>query len=125
MYICICCFIEYDRTFNVQPHPIQFVEEPTDHVTLTGVEITFVCSTTVLMFDGFSIPPTTWFHNNTIINSDHHYNISDNGSYSTLTVKNVTHDDQGVYHCIVSDWKINIRSRLGHLNGKYQPNART
>ena len=113
-----CCFTEYDKTFNVQPQPIQFLEEPTDHVTLAGADVTFVCSTATFMSKDFFIPHTTWCHNNSIVKLDHHYIISHNGSYSTLTVKNVTSDDQGVYHCTVNDWKIKIRSRYGHLNGK-------
>ena len=108
--------LEYDDTFNVQPQPIQFLEEPTDHVTLAGADVTFVCSTTVLMSNDFSTPHTTWLYNNSIIESGHHYIISHNGN-STLTVKNVTSNDQGVYHCMVDEWRTNIRSRYGHLNG--------
>ena len=111
------CFSGYDQTFNVQPQPIQFLEEPTDHVTLAGADVTFVCSTTVLMSDGLSDLHTTWLHNNNIIQSGHHYIISHNGN-STLTLKNVTSDDQGIYHCIVDDWRTKIRSRNSHLNGK-------
>ena len=109
--------LEYDDTFNVQPQPIQFLEEPTDHVTLAGADVTFVCSTTVLMSNGFSTPHITWLYNNSIIELGNHYIISHNGN-STLTVKNVTSNDQGVYHCMVDEWRINIRSRYGHLNGK-------
>ena len=93
------------------------MEEPTDHVTLAGADVTFVCTTTVLMSDGLSEPQTTWLHNNNIIQSGHHYVISHNGN-STLVVKNVTSNDQGVYHCNVGEWKTKIRSRHGHLNGK-------
>ena len=116
--VCILhVFSGYDKTFNVQPQPIQFLEEPKDHVTLAGADVTFVCSTTVLMSDGLFTPHTTWLYNNTTITSGDHYIISHNGD-NTLTVKNVTRDDQGVYHCHVDDWKIKIRSRYGHLNGK-------
>ena len=108
--------LEYDDTFNVQPQPIQFLEEPTDHVTLAGADVTFVCSTTVLMSNDFSTPHTTWLYNNSIIESGHHYIISHNGN-STLTVKNVTSNDQGVYHCMADEWRISIRSRYGQLNG--------
>ena len=117
---CNLCFryTGYDKTFNVQPQPIQFLEEPKDHVTLAGADVTFVCSITVLMSNGYSTPHTTWLYNNSIIESGHHYIISHNGN-STLTVKNVTSNDQGVYHCMVDEWRIKIRSRYGHLNGTY------
>ena len=108
----------YDRTFNVQPQPIQFLEEPTDHVTLAGTDVTFVCSTKVLMTDDYSKPNITWLYNNITIKSGHHHIYYYNGS-STLTVKNVTSNDQGVYHCEVDEWRIKIRSRYGHLNGMY------
>lgn len=101
----------------MQPQPIQLLEEPKDHVTLAGADVTFLCSTTVFMSDGLSTPHITWLYNNAIITSGDHYIISHNGN-STLTVKNVTRNDQGVYHCYVDDWKIKIRSRYGHLNGK-------
>ena len=108
---------DYNNTFNVQPQPIRLLEEPKDHVALAGADVTFVCSTIVLMSNDISSPHITWLYNNSIIESGHHYIISHNGS-STLTVKNVTSNDQGVYHCIVDEWRINIRSRCGHLNGK-------
>ena len=108
--------LDYDDTFNVQPQPIQFLKEPKDHVTLAGADVTFVCSTTVLMSNGYSTAHTTWLYNNSIIESGHHYIISHNGN-STLTVKNVTSNDQGLYHCMVDEWRINVRSRYGHLNG--------
>ena len=110
--------IGYDKTFNVQPQPIQFLEEPKDLVTVAGADVTFVCSTRVLMSNDISSPYITWLYNNRIIESKHHYIVSHNGS-STLTVKNVTSNDQGVYHCEVDEWRIKIRSRYGHLNGMY------
>ena len=118
MITCVFYIVEYDDTFNVQLQPIQFLEEPTDHVTLAGADVTFVCSTTVLMSNDISTPHTTWWYNNSIIESGHHYIITHNGS-STLTIKNVTSNDQGVYHCMVDEWRIKIRSRCDHLNGKY------
>ena len=94
----------------MQPQLIQFLEEPEDHVTLAGADVTFVCSITALMSDGLSTPHTTWLYNNTIITS---------GDHNTLTVQNVTRNHQGLYHCYVDDWKIKIRSRYGRLDGKY------
>jgi len=109
-------FLEYDKAFNVQPKPIHFSEEPKDHVTLAGADVTFVCSIRMSMSVGMTMPHTTWLYNNTKITSGRYHIISHNGS-STLTVKNVTTDDQGVYHCCLDDWKIKIRSKYGHLNG--------
>ena len=117
MITCAFYIIEYDDTFNVQPQPIQFLEEPKDHVTLAGADVAFVCSTTVLMSNDISSPHTTWQYNNSTIESGHHYIITHNGS-STLTIKNVTSNDQGVYHCMVDEWRITIRSRYGHLDGR-------
>ena len=117
MITCAFYIIEYDDTFNVQPQPIQFLEEPKDHVTLAGADVTFVCSTTVLMSNDISSAHTTWQYNNSTIESGNHYIITHNGS-STLTIKNVTSNDQGVYHCMVDEWRITIRSRYGHLDGR-------
>ena len=100
---------DYNNTFNVQPQPIRLLEEPKDHVALAGADVTFVCSTTVLMSNDISSPHITWLYNNSIIES----------SSSTMEVKNVTSNDQGVYHCMVDEWRIKIRSRCDHLNGKY------
>ena len=72
MITCVFYIVEYDDTFNVQPQPIQFLEEPTDHVTLAGADVTFVCSTTVLMSNDISSPHITWLYNNSIIESGHH-----------------------------------------------------
>ena len=101
----------------MQPQPIHFSKEPKDHVTLAGADVTFICSIAMLMSVGITVPHTTWLYNNTEITSERYHITSHNGS-STLTVKNVTTDDQGVYHCRLDDWKIRIRSKHGHLNGK-------
>ena len=103
------------NTFYVQPHPIQFSREPNDHFGFTGTDVTFVCSLT--MFNGFT--ETSWFFNNTILKTGPHYNITsmDQGT-TTLTITNISAQDQGEYHCRVSDWMTKIRSRPGHLHGK-------
>ena len=118
-YYCIirCVFlIDYNyQTFDVQPQPIQFSREPNDHFTVPRADVTFVCSVTIS--NGFS--HTSWIYNNTIIKPGLHYNISNEGqSTSILTVKNVSAEDQGDYHCSVSDWKATVRSRPGHLHGE-------
>ena len=103
------------NTFYVQPHPIQFTREPNDHFIFTGTDVTFVCS--LVMFNGFI--ETSWFFNNTILKTGLHYNISSMGQgTTTLTIKNITAQDQGEYYCCVSDWMTKIRSRSGQLHGK-------
>ena len=88
------------------------MEEPTDHLTVPGTDVTFVCTS--------SQNNTTWLHNNTIIEPGPHYNITSNDhGTSILTVRNVTTDDQGEYHCCVSEWKSKVQSRYGHLKSKY------
>ena len=113
--------LEYEDTSNVQSQPIQFLEEPKDHIAVAGTDMTFVCSPTVLMsnYNDIFSPHTmaSWLYNNSIIESGYHYIISRNGN-STLTVKNVTSNDQGAYHCIIDEWRIKIRNRYSHLNGK-------
>ena len=105
-------FVGYSG-FHVHPQPIQFVEEPTDHLTVPGTDVTFVCTS--------SQNNTTWLHNNTIIEPGPHYNItSDDHGTSILTVRNVTTDDQGEYHCCVSEWRNKVRSRYSHLTGKLE-----
>ena len=72
--------LEYEDTSNVQSQPIQFLEEPKDHIAVAGTDMTFVCSPTVLMsnYNDIFSPHTmaTWLYNNSIIESGHHYIIS-------------------------------------------------
>ena len=106
-----------ERTFNVQPHPVQFLQEPNDYVVLVGVDIKFVCSTTITTLNSNSI---NWLHDNTIIEPGPHYNITSDGhGTSILIVRNVTTDDQGEYHCCVSEWKNKVRTKYGHVVGKF------
>ncbi|XP_065909622.1 uncharacterized protein [Dysidea avara] len=102
-----------ERTFNVQPHPVQFLQEPNDYVVLVGVDIKFVCSTTITTLNSNSI---NWLHDNTIIEPGPHYNITSDGhGTSILIVRNVTTDDQGEYHCCVNEWKNKVRTKYGHV----------
>ena len=110
----LCMFTGYDQKFQVHPKPIQFMEEPTDHLTVPGTDITFVCNSSQSLYY------TTWYHNNTIIEPGPHFNItSDDHGTSILTVRNVTTDDQGEYHCCVSEWRNKVRTRYGHLKGEF------
>ena len=95
------------------------MRQPDDHFTLPRADVTFICSVT--LFNGF--PNILWFFNNTIIKAGPHYNIIHNGhSTSTLTVKDVSTEDQGDYHCCISEWKTKVRSRPGRLHGE-QPDC--
>ena len=108
----------YDATtFNIQPEPVKFSQEPNDYFTLVGVDIKFVFNATIPTLGSNSI---TWYHNNTIIDpAGPHYNITSNDhGTSILTVRNVTTDDQGEYHCCVSEWRNKVRSRSGCLVGE-------
>lgn len=109
-------FLEYNyETFGVQPHPIQLLREPSDHYAFSSADITFVCA--LAISNGF--PKISWFHNNTIIGAGPHYSVSSKGqSINTLTVRNVSTEDQGDYHCCVYDWKTKLRSKPGRLYGK-------
>jgi len=109
--------IGYDeKSFKIQPQPVQFTQEPNDYIVFLGVDINFVCTMTITSLNNNSI---TWFHNNAIIEPGPHYNItSDDHGTSILTVRNVTTDDQGEYHCCVSEWRNKVRSRYGHVAGK-------
>ena len=98
----------------MQPHPIQFLREPDDHFTLPRADIAFVCSSTI--FNGF--PNISWFFNNTVIKAGPHYIIDIGQTTSTLTIKNVSTEDQGEYHCCISEWKTKLRSRSGQLFSK-------
>ena len=105
---------KYD-TFDVQPHPIQFLREPDDHFAFSSVDVTFVCS--LATSNGFS--KIFWLHNNTMIEAGSHFSINSMAqNVNTLTIRNVSTEDQGDYHCCVNDWKIKIRSKSGRLHGK-------
>ena len=99
----------------MQSQPVSFSREPDDHITLPGADVTFVCS--VAIPNGFSY--ITWLYNNTIIKPGPHYIISsENQNTSKLSIKNISTEDQGDYHCFVRDWKTKVRSRSGQLHGK-------
>ena len=106
-------YVDYNN-FHVHPQPIQFMEEPKDHLTVSGIDVTLACT------NSQSSNSITWYHNNTIIDpAGPHYDITSNDHRtSILTVRNVTTDDQGEYHCCVSEWRNKVRSRSGHLKGK-------
>jgi len=114
-YLYFILYTDYDDHlgFNVQPQPIQFLKEPDDCYAFSGATITFVCKA---ILDDYSI---TWYHNNTIIDpTGLHYNITSNDyGTSILIVRNVTTDDQGEYHCCVSEWRNKVKSRNGYLKG--------
>ena len=104
------------ESFDVQPHPFNFLKEPEDHYTLSRVDVTFACSVTKV--NGFS--NILWYFNNTEIKTSSRHNISSSGlGATTLTIRNVSIEDQGDYHCSVSEWKAKARSRPGQLHGMY------
>ena len=115
--IIVLSLLEYNvESFDVQPYPFQFLREPEDHFTLSRADVTFACS--VITVNGFS--NILWYLNNTVIKAGPHHNISNNGQgASTLTIRNVSIEDQGDYHCSISDWKAKTRSRPGRLHGMY------
>ena len=118
--------------FAVQPHPIQFNEEPDDWMVSVGSSISLTCNTSVVQIVGYldeertPSPQIEWIHNNVTISSGGHYTINNsNMGTSILTITNVTLVEQGDYHCLVNDWKkqdggwwTSTRSRSGHITGK-------
>ena len=118
--------------FAVQPHPIQFNEEPDDWTVSTGSSVNLTCNTSVIQIVGYlneestPSPQVEWVHNNVAISSGGHYTINNSTmGTSILTITNVTLVEQGDYHCLVNDWKkqgggwwTSTRSRTGHVTGK-------
>ena len=119
--------------FAVQPHPIQFNEEPDDWTVSVGSSVSLTCNTSVIQIVGYidedrtPSPQVEWIHNNVTISSGGHYTINNSTmGISILTITNVTLVEQGDYHCLVNDWKkqdggwwTSTRSRTGHVTGKY------
>ena len=119
------------KKFVVQPHPIQFNEEPHDWTVTQGASVNLTCNTTVIQVNGYinedttPLPQFRWFHNNVMINSNDHYAINSYGiDTSILTIRNVTSLEQGEYYCVVNewvkpdgDWWIKTRSRSGYITG--------
>ena len=125
------CYTGRDN-FAVQPHPIQFNEEPDDWMVSVGSSISLTCNTSVVQIVGYldeertPSPQIEWIHNNVTISSGGHYTINNsNMGTSILTITNVTLVEQGDYHCLVNDWKkqdggwwTSTRSRSGHITGE-------
>ena len=117
--------------FAVQPHPIQFNEEPEDWTVSVGSSVSLTCNTSVVQIVGYldeertPSPQIEWIHNNVTISSGGHYTINNSTiSTSILTITNVTLVEQGDYHCLVNDWKkedggwwTSTRSRSGYITG--------
>ena len=118
--------------FVIQPHPVQFNEEPHNWTVTKGANVSLTCNTTVVKVIGYidenttPLPQIRWFHNNVMINSSDHFTIN---SYSIdtsiLTIRNVTLLEQGEYHCVVNewvkpdgDWWAKTRSRSGYITGR-------
>ena len=114
----------------VQPHPVQFNEEPHDWTVTEGTSVSLTCNTTVVKVIGYidedttPLPQIRWFHNDVMINSTDHFTIINYGvDTSILTIKNVTSLEQGEYHCVVNEWKqnddwwIKTRSKSGYIRG--------
>ena len=88
-------FIERKK-FVVQPHPVQFNEEPHDWMVTQGASVSLTCNTTVVKVIGYinedttPLPQIRWFHNDVMINSTDHFTIYNHGiDTSTLTIRNV------------------------------------
>ena len=115
----------------VQPHPVQFNEEPHDWTVTEGTSVSLTCNTTVVKVIGYidedttPLPQIRWLHNNVMINSTDHFTIINHGiDTSILTIRNVTSLEQGEYHCVVNewvkpdgDWWIKTRSKSGYIRG--------
>ncbi|XP_065909914.1 uncharacterized protein [Dysidea avara] len=107
-----CCQALRRSNFAVQPHPIQFNEEPEDWTVSVGSNVSLTCNTSVVQIVGYldeertPSPQIEWIHNNVTISSGGHYTINNSTiSTSILTITNVTLVEQGDYHCLVNDWK--------------------
>lgn len=116
----------------MQPHPVQFNEQPHDWTVTLGASVRLTCNTTVVNVIGYidedttPLPQIKWFHNDVMINSSSHYTINSYGiDTSVLTIRNVTSLDHGEYYCVVNewvkqdgDWWAKTRSRSGCITGR-------
>ena len=128
-------FLIEGKKFVVQPHPIQFNEEPHNWTVTRGASVSLTCNTTVVRVIGYinedttPLPQIRWFHNNVMINSSGHFTINNYGiDTSVLTIRNVTLLEQGEYHCVVNewvkpddddDWWTKTRSRSSYITGNH------
>ena len=95
----------------IQPHPVQFNEEPHDWTVTEGASVSLTCNTTVVLVIGYidedttPVPQIKWFHDDVMINSSGHFTINNHGiDTSILTIRNVTSLEQGEYYCVVNEW---------------------
>ena len=101
--------------FAIQPYPINFDQVPLSQTVLTGANVSFTCSATIIC--EFTLPQFIWYHNNTEITNG---NVLYTGiNMSTLFIFNVTEVDQGEYHCVVKDWETRTKSKAGKLIGMF------
>ncbi|XP_034547391.1 uncharacterized protein LOC117818562 [Notolabrus celidotus] len=91
------------------PQRLQIVQGPENITVATGTEVFMHCAVR-----GFPVPMVHWFKDNVLLtNCSSSFNLQNNGQL--LTFRNVTKEDEGLYHCEASNQEESIRSQTAFL----------
>ncbi|XP_035020948.2 mucin-5B isoform X1 [Hippoglossus stenolepis] len=91
------------------PRRLQIVQGPDNITVAMGTEISMHCAV-----HGFPVPMVHWFKNGChLTNCSASFSLHNNGQL--LTFRNVTQEDEGSYHCEVSNQKETIKSQPAFL----------
>ncbi|CAJ1069317.1 uncharacterized protein LOC117818562 [Xyrichtys novacula] len=91
------------------PRRLQIVQGPNNITVATGTEVSMHCAVR-----GFPVPMVHWFKDNILLtNCSSSFNLQNNGQL--LTFRNVTKEDEGLYHCEASNQDELIRSQTAFL----------
>nr|XP_033475526.1 peroxidasin homolog [Epinephelus lanceolatus] len=96
---------------NVQgvPRRLQIIQGPDNITVAMGTEVSMHCAVR-----GFPVPMVHWFKDGCLLsNCSASFNLQNNGQL--LTFRNVTREDEGLYHCEASNQKESIKSQTAFL----------
>ncbi|XP_078026694.1 uncharacterized protein LOC117252596 [Epinephelus lanceolatus] len=96
---------------NVQgvPRRLQIIQGPDNITVAMGTEVSMLCAVR-----GFPVPMVHWFKDGCLLsNCSASFNLQNNGQL--LTFRNVTREDEGLYHCEASNQKESIKSQTAFL----------
>ncbi|KAK2901793.1 uncharacterized protein [Channa argus] len=96
-------------TVHGVPRRLQILRGPDNITVATGTEVSMHCAV-----GGFPVPMVHWFKDGCLLtNCSASFSLQNNGQL--LTFRNVSKEDEGIYHCEASNQKETIKSQTAFL----------
>ncbi|XP_076585965.1 uncharacterized protein LOC143320324 isoform X2 [Chaetodon auriga] len=91
------------------PRRLQIIQGPDNTTVAVGAEVSMHCAVR-----GFPVPMVHWFKDGCLLtNCSASFSLQNNGQL--LTFRNVTKEDEGLYHCEASNQKESVKSQPAFL----------